>query len=546
MPAMSQIISFVHVSKRFAMQREHARSFQDALVDIVHRRRGKREPFWALKDVSFSVNRGEMVGLIGPNGAGKSTILKLMTRILEPTSGNVRVNGRVAALLELGTGFHPDLTGRENVFLNGSLIGLSRRQMEQRLDSIIDFAGMERFIDVPVRHYSSGMYMRLGFSVAIHSDPAILITDEVLAVGDEAFQNKCLERMSRFRDEGATIVLVSHALPIVRRLCSRTLWLSQGSIVMDGATDAVVDAYVADVTALEQEHETAVGSQRRPKAPAVTGLADARLLSIELLGPEGKPRWDVHAGERMTVRAHYQAHGDYPEAALALQIVDAEDQTPICAYNSSVEGVSLPMHDGAGYVDVTGVPLPLRAGRFLVSAALYRQPDPPAWANPDDLHHKAYTLRVRAPYASPQRRWGNGQALVSSVRLCNANDQDCRIFQTGAPLRLHLRCISAGEPVSDAVLRVQIVDSNGVLCHATNSERAGLDLGVLDRPRGVLLTYDSLRLLAGEYVLSVGLTPAGAPRRPYDWHDAAYRLRVESSEADGAGIANLRHHWAIR
>jgi len=253
----------------------------------------------------------------------------------------------------------------------------------------------------------------------------------------------------------------------------------------------------------------------------------------------------MHAGECMTVRVNYQAHGDYPNAALALQVVDAEDQTPICAYNSHVEGAPVALHDGTGSIDLTGIPFPLRSGRYSVSVALYRQPDPPAWANPDDLHHKAYTLRVRSPHNAPQRRWGSGAAFISNVRLCNADDRETSRFATGATMRLHLRCVSAGEPVSDAVLRVQIMDSNGVLCHATNTERAGLDLGTLDSPRDVILTYDTLRLLGGDYVLTVGLTPAGAPRRPYDWHDAAYHFHVESSESDGAGIANLAHRWSI-
>ena len=544
---MNPVILFEHVSKRFAMQTERTRSFQDALLNTLHRRNRRREAFWALTDVSLAVNKGEMVGLIGPNGAGKSTILKLMTRILEPTSGAISVKGRVAALLELGTGFHPDLTGRENVFLNGSLIGLSRRYIEDRMESIIDFAGMERFIDVPVRHYSSGMYMRLGFSVAVHSDPAILITDEVLAVGDEAFQNKCLERMSQFRDDGVTIILVSHALPIVRKLCTRVMWLRQGSIVMDGDTNTVIDSYMADVASgQEAEHAGAAIARQPQHAPAVAGLADLRLLGVDLIGPDGRPGWRRKAGERSTMRVHYQARFDFPQAAVAVHIHDADDQSLICSYNSALEQTPVELRAGKGHVDLSDVLLPLRAGHYTLTVAIYRQPDAPAWANPDDVHHKAYALHIDSPYTSPHKRWGSGQAVVSCVRLCGADGREKADFATGEPLRLFLRCVNTGQPVKNPMLRVLITDSQGMVCHATNSARTGVALGELDTARDVCLTYERLLLLEGDYALSVGALPADTvARRPYDWHDGAYRFHVHSTERDGAGLVNLSHQWTL-
>ncbi|HDQ71339.1 MAG TPA: ABC transporter ATP-binding protein, partial [Chloroflexi bacterium] len=194
------VITFDHVSKKFSLHLERARSFQELAVALLRRGDGaslfeEREEFWALKDVSFSVQRGESVGIIGPNGAGKSTTLKLLTRIIEPTSGQVEIRGRVGALLELGAGFHPDLTGRENVYLNGSILGLSRAEIDRKMDDIVGFAELERFIDMPVKHYSSGMYVRLGFSVAVHTEPEILLIDEVLAVGDQNFQRKCMDHI---------------------------------------------------------------------------------------------------------------------------------------------------------------------------------------------------------------------------------------------------------------------------------------------------------------------------------------------------------------
>ena len=196
--------------------------------------RGRRviaEDFWALRDVSFEVYEGETFGLIGENGSGKSTMLKCLTKILRPDEGTVAVNGKVSALLELGAGFHPELSGRENVFLNGAILGLSQKELRRRFDEIVDFAGVGAFIDEPVKNYSSGMYVRLGFSVAINVDPDVLLVDEVLAVGDEAFQRKCNEKFAELRNQGKTIVLVSHGLGTVQNLCDRVAWFSHGHLM---------------------------------------------------------------------------------------------------------------------------------------------------------------------------------------------------------------------------------------------------------------------------------------------------------------------------
>lgn len=237
-------IKLDRVSKRFIIHHQRPRSFQEAMVNFFSRRNGTREEFWALKDVSFQVEEGETFGIVGPNGSGKSTILKLATKILEPTSGAVSVRGRTSALIELGAGFHPDLTGRENVFLLGSILGLGSKEMKKRFDSIVAFSGLERFIDTPVRHYSSGMYMRLGFTVAFSVDPDILIIDEVLAVGDMAFQEKCLSALEGLQKEGKTILMVSHDLDMVRRFCRRALFLHQGEVRACGSVEDVVSHYL--------------------------------------------------------------------------------------------------------------------------------------------------------------------------------------------------------------------------------------------------------------------------------------------------------------
>lgn len=233
------------VSKRFVLHHQRAKSFQEVLVNWLHRQGNDIvEPFSALRDVSFRVEAGDCFGLLGPNGSGKSTLLKIITRVLEPDTGHVEVRGKVSALIELGAGFHPDLTGRENIFLLASILGIPRREMALRFDDIVSFAELDRFIDTPVKHYSSGMYMRLGFSAAIHVEPDILIIDEVLAVGDAHFQEKCLGVLDRFRREGRTLLLVSHDLDLMQRFCNRAVYLDQGQVQAYGATRGVVRHYL--------------------------------------------------------------------------------------------------------------------------------------------------------------------------------------------------------------------------------------------------------------------------------------------------------------
>lgn len=230
-----------HVSKRYSIQSgSRARSLGWPKFSF----RGKKpKEIWALRDVSFEVPAGESLGIIGNNGAGKSTLLKLLSRITAPTSGEIRIRGRLSALVEVGSGFHPELTGRENIFLNGSMLGMTRSEIIRKIDSIVEFAGIQEYIDVPVKRYSSGMYVRLGFSIAAHLDPDILLLDEVLAVGDIVFQAKCLDLLSQLRETGRTIVLISHDLGAILRLCDRAILLHQGQVVMTGATTDVVDHY---------------------------------------------------------------------------------------------------------------------------------------------------------------------------------------------------------------------------------------------------------------------------------------------------------------
>ena len=265
--------------------------------------------FWALQDVSFDVQDGQVLGIIGLNGAGKSTLLKILSRITRPTAGYADVHGRVGSLLEVGTGFHPELTGRENIYLNGSILGMDRNYINRRLDEIVAFAELDRFLDTPVKRYSSGMYMRLAFAVAAHIEPDILIIDEVLSVGDAAFQRKCLDRMDAVAGEGRTVLFVSHNLTAVQKLCTRAMWLDRGLLVADGEVHDVVSRYLGRVTAqydtrLWPERETAPGSEAvrlhsatvRPAAGATGDLLDVHTpLTLEF------EYWNMQPGARLNL-----------------------------------------------------------------------------------------------------------------------------------------------------------------------------------------------------------------------------------------------------
>lgn len=239
-----------HLWKRFVLRKDRADSVGQLIMRMLPRRaRPKAEPFWALRDVSFEVPEGQSLGIIGRNGSGKSTLLKILTRTMRPTSGRIETMGKLSALIELGAGFHPDFTGRENIILSASLLGIRRRQIECRLDDIIDFADIRRFIDTPVKYYSSGMQARLGFSVAIHVEPDILIVDEILAVGDGAFAAKCMDRILDMKARGVSILLVSHDLASVERLMDQVIWIDQGAARAIGAPTRVVAAYQANLRA---------------------------------------------------------------------------------------------------------------------------------------------------------------------------------------------------------------------------------------------------------------------------------------------------------
>jgi len=299
------VIQFDHVWKQYHVGLRHHR-LSDALPGLL-RRRGRDDAqdgtFWALEDVSFHVEKGETLGIIGRNGAGKSTALKLLSGITKQTKGAIHVDGKLAALIEVGAGFHPDLTGRENIFLNGTILGLKRQEIKALFDQIVAFAEVERFVDTPVKRYSSGMYVRLGFAIAVHVNPDVLLIDEVLSVGDLAFQQKCLERIYELKQAGTTIIFISHNLNAVQRICDRVLLLSQGKAVLEGDPATVIREYRGQIVQKERER---FAQQSARQARDSSGSRKAAIESIRIFAPTGQATETVETGQPMVVEIAYR------------------------------------------------------------------------------------------------------------------------------------------------------------------------------------------------------------------------------------------------
>lgn len=321
---MQPAISVENLGKRYVVNHEQQRggyrTMRESLTGLVQaplrRLRGEqsttKEAFWALNDVSFDVNPGEVVGIIGRNGAGKSTLLKVLSRITKPTSGQVRINGRVGSLLEVGTGFHPELTGRENVFLNGSILGMSRQQIKAKFDEIVAFAEVERFLDTPVKRYSSGMYVRLAFAIAAYLEPEVLLIDEVLAVGDAVFQRRCVDRMAELAKSGRALLFVSHQLDIVKRFCDRGVLLENGSITTMGPIEPVLEAYRAS-------YEGSVGSSNDLADRRHKGHGKAVFTSVKFMAGNSEPANIIASGEDL--RCVLEVDSSYNCKDLSLAVV---------------------------------------------------------------------------------------------------------------------------------------------------------------------------------------------------------------------------------
>jgi ABC-2 type transport system ATP-binding protein len=368
------------VCKNFRLYRERNGSLK---VAIMRRGRAKYDEFEALKDVSFEIPSGSTFGLMGVNGSGKSTLLKCIANILVPESGTIMTRGKVAALLELGSGFHPELSGRENVYLNGSILGLSKQQLDARFDEIVDFAGVEQFIDQPVKNYSSGMYVRLGFSVAINVDPDILLADEVLAVGDQAFQEKCMAKFVEFKRAGKTVVLVSHAMGSLRQMCDQAAWLEKGKLVGVGPAAKLVDDYI------DIEHGSQDAQEDETMQGRRWGTGEAVITQVDLLDATGTPSTRLRTEDEMTVRLRYRAVETIDDPHFGLTIW-AADGTHVWSQHTVSGGRSFDPLVGEGEMLFRVPRLMLLPGSYDFSASIIDR----TLTKTYDFHRYCYPFRM--------------------------------------------------------------------------------------------------------------------------------------------------------
>lgn len=361
---MTSAIEVEVVSKRFRLYHEQYRTLKERMI---HAGRIPHEDFWALRDVSLIVEPGETVGLLGHNGSGKSTLLKCIAGILRPTSGTITTTGRLSALLELGAGFHPDLTGRENVYLNGSILGLPRREIERRFDEIVAFAELESFIDNQVKHYSSGMYVRLGFSVAVHTDPDLLLVDEVLAVGDEAFQRKCLDRVRRLQRDGVTIVFVTHSPDLVRQICNRAVVLDHGVVVADAPAGEAVRVF--------REHLLAGGGGLAADTgdspvEGKKGNLKVRITDVEMEHSAKAERSYLLPHERLTINVRFDATERVDDVVFGLAIYDVEGKE-LFGVNTEIMEMDVGPLEGMGEISFDIGSVPFLDGTYMVTIGVH-------------------------------------------------------------------------------------------------------------------------------------------------------------------------------
>ncbi len=404
---MTESITVEDLSKRYelgALQQET--QLRDQLVQFLRapfRRRAPKEILWALRDVSFKVDEGEVVGIIGRNGAGKSTLLKILSKITYPTSGRVRTRGRVASLLEVGTGFHEELTGRENIFLNGSIMGMKKKEVDAKLDAIVEFSGVERFIDTPIKRFSSGMRLRLGFAVAAHLEPDVLIVDEVLAVGDAAFQKKCMGAMQNLRGGGRTVLFVSHNMTAVENLCSRGIWIANGRVRLDGATLGVIEAYLGSFASSDSVRGELTAVDGRG------GSGEIRFTRVEFLSIDGGPQGVTRCGKSLVIRLHYHAKEPIECPAFGLRMY-TDLGTLVTDTGTWHHGLDIPSAPaGDGYVDLEIDSLNLLPGRYSLSLQLNH------WGTHrpyDVLEHGVHLDIEEAPVYGSSRRMDRRFGLV--------------------------------------------------------------------------------------------------------------------------------------
>jgi ABC-type polysaccharide/polyol phosphate transport system ATPase subunit len=435
---MTNAIEVVNASKiyrRYGRSRQFATLKSALLSRSLVRDLAPSETFPALNGVTFDVPRGRTLGVIGRNGSGKSTLLKLVAGITKPTTGTVKVNGRISALIELGAGFHPEISGRENVFINGIMLGLTKREITRRFDEIVDFAELQDFIDAPVKTYSSGMYMRLGFAVAIHVDPDVLLVDEVLAVGDEGFTHKCLDKFAEFKRRGKTILLVTHSLGLVERFCDDALWMDGGQVKGMGDPKRVVGAYVTDVQDSEEQQLAAADAKAKasagatsPDEPATAVLPDnpvetaeapadmfrategrwgsreVEIVGVDLIGTDGRPGHVFQTGKPLSVRIRVTATHPVSDFVFGFGLFSADG---VCCYgtNTDVEGYVSRSLQGEAEATLIIDRLDLVEGTYKIDVAVHKR-DGATY----DYHRLLHTFRIKSRTKDvgiyrPSHRW---------------------------------------------------------------------------------------------------------------------------------------------
>jgi lipopolysaccharide transport system ATP-binding protein len=363
---MEQTIIVENLSKQYKLGQLHRNNTLKEVIASLWTKSDdtlKNETIWALDDVSFTAKEGEVVGIIGRNGAGKSTLLKVLSKITYPTKGSVKVFGQIASLLEVGTGFHEELTGRENIFLNGSILGMKKTEIEKKLDEIIDFAGagVEKFIDTPIKRYSSGMRLRLGFAVAAHLNPDVLVVDEVLAVGDAEFQKKCLNAMDDLRSGGRTVLFVSHNMVAVENLCPRTIWLNNGKLVEDGNSKEVIKKYLTTFIGTQKTGFELADIEMRG------GNGDIRFTGIEFLDEKGRPQNLIRSGDRFFARLHYNAKKNVKNPHFGIDLY-TEYGTKVTSFNTWSSGFDTPsISPGEGFINLHVDALNIMASRYYLT-----------------------------------------------------------------------------------------------------------------------------------------------------------------------------------
>jgi len=374
-----------NVAVRYRVAKERIPSIKEYTIRWIKRDISYHE-FWALQNISLEIQRGEVFGIIGPNGAGKSTLLKVVARVLRPTTGRVRVYGRIAPLLELGAGFDHELTGRENIYLNGAILGYSRKNIETRFHRIVEFAGLQEFIDAPLRTYSTGMIARLGFSVATDVRPEILIVDEILGVGDAEFQTKSFERIQNFQGSGTTILLVTHDLGRVKEMCGRAVWLDHGKIVAMGSATGIANQYLGHTTDVEgerlAEESTTQGIKR-------IGTCKVEIINVRVTDGNGLEQTIFQTGQHLAIHMDYLAHEPVPAPVFGVA-VHRQDGFHITGPNTTQAGLTLPTIEGEGTVTYDVPYLPLLEGLYQLTVAVVNQNDTEIF----DYHDRAYPFRV--------------------------------------------------------------------------------------------------------------------------------------------------------